>query len=150
MESLPSDLYYIISIFSGTTSIVNLLSCNKKMYSVLPYISIHLKVKIRSTQNLDFIYRLPYEIRKLDISYNKNISDEDFKYLKDIKELQMSSCNNFTDKAFQYLTSIKKLIMSFCSRNTITDNAFQYLTGIEELDMSYCNQKTLQIMHSNI
>jgi len=59
--------------------------------------------------------------KELDISRNKDITDEDFKYLKGIETLRMK----------------------FCHPHTITDAAFKHLKGIKELHMDNCDQKTI-------
>jgi BspA type Leucine rich repeat region (6 copies) len=82
--------------------------------------------------------------KELDISRNKDITDEDFKYLKGIETLRMKFCNQdtITDAAFKHLEGIKHLDMWRCNQKTITNEALKHLKGIKTLNMSGCTKIT--------
>ena len=84
-------------------------------------------------------------VKELNINRNKDITDEDFKYLKGIEVLYMARCNQdtITDAAFKHLEgSIKHLNMWRCNQTTITNKALKHLKGIKNLNMSGCTKIT--------
>lgn len=102
---------------------------------------------IEFDQNMKSLKILKYFPNKysVTITFNKNLTDKDFIYLKGIYKLWMIGCKQkmITDKAFSNLSGIHELVMNYCDQSTITDKAFSYLSGIYELSMAKCKQETI-------
>ena len=84
-------------------------------------------------------------LRRLNMSYCRDVTGAAFVHLKGIQSLDMSGCNQLTitDKAFVHLKGIHTLNMAFCSQYTITGAAFAHLKGIHTLNMTCCSQDTI-------
>ncbi len=119
MFYLPYDIIYNISSYCSSSDMIRLMKCNKELYNMMPVISTQLNFTIyKDIKKLDFISKLPYKIKKLNMSVeysfitqNFAFCDDDFITSHSIKELNMSHCNKLliTNEAFQYLRGIKIL-----------------------------------------
>ena len=90
----------------------------------------------------DFVYLRGVKYLNMSRCDQASITDNAFAHLRGIHTLYMRGCNQegITDKAFAHLRGIHTLWMCNCSQAGITDNAFAHLRGIHTLDMRRCNQ----------
>lgn len=82
-------------------------------------------------------------IKKLYINGCTKITDDFGKHFKNLNELQMQRCETLTDRFSAYLTTVEHLNMSSCSQQTITDAFSHGLRKVKTLIMRGCNQTTI-------
>ena len=138
-------IFQNISKYNKYEYLFKLRKVNKKFRNIVESLRY---CQIFNNRILDYFKKIRKTFKKalhVNISYNRKITDKDFKYLKGIYSLDISYCyqKTITDKAFENLHGIHTLNMSNCCQETITDKAFENLKGIHTLNISMCDQKTI-------
>ena len=66
-------------------------------------------------------------IHTLNLHYNKNITDEGFKYITNINTLNLYNNKNITDEGLKYIPNIHTLNLHY--NKNITDEGLKYIEG---------------------
>ena len=76
-------------------------------------------------------------IEKIDLSFNKRISQSYLGLLHNCQTVIMDYCEQLQDKHLEAFTKCKKVSLKFCYK--ITDNGLRYLKNSTHIDLSGCS-----------
>ena len=77
-------------------------------------------------------------IHTLELTNNKNITDDGLEYIYNINTLELDKNENITDNRLKYISNIYKLKLTH--NKNITDNGLKYISNIHTLKIC-CNNK---------
>jgi len=144
-------IFYGADTYLEFSDIRSLKRINKKCYKIKNINFWCTNWQLRTKLNNNILQKYNY-IKKLDISYNKNVTD--LNYLIHLTMLDISNCPQIKNKHIKNLTDLEELYISD-NESTINNDGIKHLTKLTVLDIDENENITdintlvnLQILHA--
>ena len=142
MEDLPHEINKIIFEYLTIKNIIKLCLLNKAIKKFVnetiwdhDILNINYDIVHKNNKIINYLVN-SFNIKKYNLSYCTNITDESVKMLANCHTLDLSCCTNITDKSVKMLANCHILDVSYC--NKITDESVKMLANCARKSMQLC------------
>ena len=143
----------IISKFLGYKDILELRKIKEYVFTeYVKYNEISFDTEI---EDEDLYVLKKYDIRKINLSYCTNITNEGLKIISNTKyninnSINLALCRNITDRGLKYLSNFRYIDLHGC--NNITERGLLYLINCVRINLKNCKgiSKSFSLENKNL